>query len=352
MALSKIIRPVGFNLGGWLSQSPLTDDHVQNFIRKSDFQTIAQWGFNSIRLPIDGQWLFENEGRGKLSTKRLAFLKEVLNWSKEAGLLTILDLHQIPWHSFAKPELENLWKNDEDLDSFCGIWAELTNALKGVEAPLWFDLLNEPTANNSADWNKVASRVYKAIREEDPQRTVMIESTLWGSVLKLEDLVQAIQGPRLVYSFHFYLPMLVTHQKAPWWVDGKPYEETVAYPGPIPKAKEYLAQDLPPGTRAILEFENRVWNQEALREVLQPVARLSKEGHQLYCGEFGVYEKVARSTRLNWMKDVVGLFSELKVGWAYWNYKWLDFGIWPKTANGQTGPVDGEMLQILKKGIS
>ncbi|HEY5038727.1 MAG TPA: hypothetical protein VIJ93_06635, partial [bacterium] len=81
MALSKIIRPVGFNLGGWLSQSPLTDDHVQNFIRKSDFQTIAQWGFNSIRLPIDGQWLFENEGRGKLSTKRLAFLKEVLNWS-------------------------------------------------------------------------------------------------------------------------------------------------------------------------------------------------------------------------------------------------------------------------------
>ncbi len=141
---------------------------------------MADWGFNSVRLPVDGPWLFEDEGRGSLSKKRFALLKKILKWSGEAGLLTILDLHQVPWHSFAKPELDNLWKNEEDLNSFCQGWVELAQALKRVEAPIWFDVLNEPTARNSDDWNHVASRIYRVLRMEDPKRVIMIESALFG----------------------------------------------------------------------------------------------------------------------------------------------------------------------------
>jgi len=143
----------------------------------------------------------------------------------------------------------------------------------------------------------------------------------------------------------------VTHQGAPWWQDGKAYRERVAYPGPIPKAQDYLAGELPGMTRTVLEFENRNWNKEALRELMRPVEKLSKAGHKLYCGEFGVFEKAPRQARLNWTRDVTEILSELKVGWGYWNYKWLDFGIWPLVSAGQTGPLDQEMLQILQKGI-
>jgi endoglucanase len=100
-----------------------------------------------------------------------------------------------------------------------------------------------------------------------------------------------------------------------------------------------------------LEFENRVWDKQGLRDLLKPVEKLMKEGKNLYCGEFGVYERAPRESRLNWTRDVVDLFSDLKVGWGYWNYKWLDFGVWPKTADDKTGPLDGEMLGILQKGI-
>ena len=345
MSSSVFSRPVGVNLGGWLSQSPLSDSHIQNFIQKKDFKKIASWGFNSIRLPVDGQWLFDKKGTGDLSPKSFAFLKKIIGWASEAKLLTILDLHQVPWHSFARPELENLWKNGEDLDSFCRCWVELTRAFRKEKAPLWFDVLNEPTAVNSADWNRVAKKVVEAIRKENPQRKIMVESTFWGSVLRLEDLAGALEGPQLVYSFHFYLPMLVTHQGAPWWLDGKPYGEKVFYPGPIPKAKEYLSGKLPDSTRSVLEFENRVWNKDTLREILSPVRRLTKKGLDLYCGEFGVFEKVNRETRLNWTRDVVSLLSEAKAGWAYWNYKWLDFGLRPKAGN-RTGRLDDEMLQV------
>jgi endoglucanase len=345
------IRPVGFNLGGWLSQSTLEEGHVRSFIQEKDFKDIAGWGFNSVRLPVDAHWLFEKDGNGGLSAGRLEFLKKVLGWAQRAGLLTILDLHQTPCHSFAKPELENLWKSQKDLDSFCRSWAEVTRALEDVDAPIWFDVLNEPTAKESADWNRVALQVYGAIREEDPGRVVMIESTFWGSVYKLEDLAAAVKGPNLVYSFHFYLPMFVTHQQAHWWKPGLPYLERVTYPGALPKVKEYLAGKLPEETRWFLESENRVWNREALRELLHPVERLSKGGHRVYCGEFGVYERAPREARLNWTKDVVGLLSELKVGWAYWNYKWLDFGVVPEASKGVSGPLDEEMLRILQKGI-
>ncbi|HUO58641.1 MAG TPA: cellulase family glycosylhydrolase [bacterium] len=345
------IRPVGFNLGGWLSQSNLTDEHTQSFIQKEDFKTIAGWGFNSVRLPVDGPWLFEKEGKGKISTRKLAFLKGTIKWANDAGLLTILDMHQTPWHSFAKPELDNLWKNEKDLDRFCESWMELAHALKRNEAPLWFDILNEPTAQDSEDWNHVASRAFRALRLEDPKRVLVIEPTFWGSVFKLNDLVEAVRGPNLVYSFHLYLPMLVTHQGAPWWKDGEIYKERVDYPGPIPKIQEYLAKDLAPATRAILDYENREWNKEALRDVLKPVELLSKKGFYLHCGEFGVYEKAPRTARLNWTKDVVNLFSQMNVGWAYWNYKWLDFGVIPQAEGGKSGPLDQEMLRILQWGI-
>ena len=61
----KDIRPVGFNLGGWLSQSTLEDKHTKNFIKKEDFKTMAKWGFNSVRLPVDAPWLFEEGGEDR-----------------------------------------------------------------------------------------------------------------------------------------------------------------------------------------------------------------------------------------------------------------------------------------------
>jgi endoglucanase len=352
MASSITIRPVGFNLGGWISQSSLTDGHVRQFIRQSDFQKIAEWGFNSVRLPVDGRWLFENEGKGPLSKKNYEFLEKVLGWAADANLLTVLDLHQVVWHSFAKRELDNLWKSDEDLNSFCDVWAQLAGLLRGFKAPLWFDILNEPTTSDAADWNKVAQRVYTAIRKQDENRVVMVESAYWASVARLEELVEELQGPNLVYSFHFYSPMFVTHQKAPWWHEGKLYLEPVDYPGSVPKVQDYLARDLPPGTRRFLEDEGgQYWNIDALRGLLKPAEKLAKQGYKIYCGEFGVYEKAPRDARLNWTRDVVDLLAESRIGWAYWNYKWLDFGIWPKTHEGNTGPLDEEMLQILKKGI-
>jgi endoglucanase len=47
---------------------------------------------------------------------------------------------------------------------------------------------------------------------------------------------------RLVYTFHFYEPLIFTHQKAPWVPETYEYGQTVEYPAPSPDLTDFLAQ--------------------------------------------------------------------------------------------------------------
>ena len=43
----------GINLGGWLSQTELTREHMDTFITEEDFRKIKAMGLDHVRLPID-----------------------------------------------------------------------------------------------------------------------------------------------------------------------------------------------------------------------------------------------------------------------------------------------------------
>jgi aryl-phospho-beta-D-glucosidase BglC (GH1 family) len=344
---------VGFNLGGWMSQSPLTDVHVASFLKPSDFKTIAGWGFNSVRLPVDGAYLFSNGGRGTLRPERFAILKQALGWAWAERLHVVLDFHQCAWHSFADPNLTGLWTSSRDLSLFASQWEELSNALKKCEGPLWAELLNEPTACNPEDWNRAAKELARAVHQTDPERVLVVESTQWGAVDQLEALANAFSDPKVVLSFHFYEPIFFTHQRAPWWKDGGFFKEVMEYPGGVPRWKEFLSRtDLTPAGRSILEKRGPItWNREALRELLKPAFDLRKRGVPLYCGEFGVYEIAPQASRRAWIGDMMHLLGEMGAGWAYWNYKWLDFGVFAKTPEGGTTEADLEMVSTLQRGL-
>ena len=51
----------GLNIGGFFSQArEFSNKHLKNFITRKDIQTIKDWGFNIIRLPID-YFFFEKD---------------------------------------------------------------------------------------------------------------------------------------------------------------------------------------------------------------------------------------------------------------------------------------------------
>jgi endoglucanase len=348
----KTFRPCGFNLGGWLSQSPLTLEHAGAFIGPDDFRRIASWKFNSVRLPVDASWLWGPDGRGNLDPGRWAFLERVFRWAWDAGLLVLFDLHQCAWHSFAKKDEATLWDDPAALSAFAAQWEELAGRLRGAEGPLWAEVLNEPTAKDPEVWNHVAAELVRASRRGNPSLPLIVESTEWGSLRHLEALAGRLSGDGILLSFHYYEPMLFTHQRAPWWKVGSFYRDIVDYPGEPPRWRELLANgDLSCAERGLITRNGRFWDREAHRQSMEPAFALAQKGVPLYCGEFGVYEKVSRASRLAWTRDVVSLLKEMGAGWSYWNYKQLDFGVVGKAPEGNPEPVDMEMVSLLQEGL-
>ena len=43
----------GVNLGGWMSQCDYSKDRLDKFITEPDFEKIASWGMDHVRLPLD-----------------------------------------------------------------------------------------------------------------------------------------------------------------------------------------------------------------------------------------------------------------------------------------------------------
>ena len=73
----------GVNFGGWLSQSPLTPEHLQSFITEADFVAVKAAGFNTVRLPFNAKLVFSPEGA--LIAEGVAWLDQGLALAKAHG---------------------------------------------------------------------------------------------------------------------------------------------------------------------------------------------------------------------------------------------------------------------------
>ena len=338
----------GVNLGGWLSQAELSLAHVEEFIREENIQQIAEWGFDHIRVPIDYRLLRSKDPGTKEITKQdaVSVLRRLGEWVDRAGLWWILDLHETPSHSFDTPETNSLWKDSSAASHLSGFWIELLADI-GTRPNLMIDLLNEPAGGDPGNWNRLLTEAIAEIRRAAPDLWVMAESADKGDPAMIP-LLPGEPPEKCIYSFHFYEPLAFTHQLA-WWSDVLPYaREQQPYPGLM------RPTSLPVPDRFGCYFD-REWNKETLRNLLRPGAEWARErGVRLHCGEFGAYLLGPRADRYRWLEDVIELFLEFDIGWSYWSYKYMGFGVLydvaefarlPEYASG----MDPQLLKIISR---
>ena len=88
-------------------------------------------------------------------------------------------------------------------------------------------------------------------------------------------------------------------------------------------------------------------------EVVRPVADRGAElAAPVHCGEFGVYLAAPRDCRYSWLADVIATFQELGIGWCYWTYRDMGFGVAYPEARYADLPeyrsgVDDQLLDVL-----
>jgi endoglucanase len=265
--------------------------------RETDFQWMAEWGFDFARLPMDYREWTPADAPSRLDEESLADIDQAVEWGRKYGVHVSLNLHRAPGYTVARPpEKLNLWTDEEAQRQFDFQWSQFARRYRDVpSARLSFDLVNEPAKVDEAAYAKVVRRVVAAIRREDPDRLIISDGLRWGRepIMSLADL-------GIAQSTRGYDPMRLSHYKASW-IGGSEHWPEPTWP---------------------LRQGDKLYDRRWLRdEVFGPWRRLAAQGVGVHVGECGSYNKTPHEVVLRWMRDQLEIWQEAGFGWALWNLR-------------------------------
>jgi hypothetical protein len=287
----------------------------------------------------------EEENRPGVPNERgLEYIQRGLDWCHQNGLRVILDLHKAPGFSFNSYQTATLFDNVSQQERFLNLWEFLAKCLKGTSDFVAFELLNEIFLPDSTPWNRLLRQAVDRIRKIDIERLIVIGGNYFNSASELAHL-DILDDPNILYTFHFYEPMVVTHQKAHWEKALFDYNQSVDYPGVALALGKYLELH-PEYKQALAQYSGKHLDKSVLDEYVRPALDfVSNTGQVVYCGEYGVIELASMRTRVNWTRDFVSILRKNHIGRAFWSYKAMDFGLVDWTGK----VVNKELVKMISK---
>lgn len=232
----------GINLGGWMLQEPYLiefpanaqnqirvkietligkantdtfyDVYRANFIRKKDIDSLAAWGFNSIRLPMHYN-LFISPGDSNIFIEKgFTMIDSLLSWCETNHIYLILDMHAAPGGQGGDTAISDvvkdqplLWQSAGNKTKTVMLWRKLAERYKDKQWIGGYDLINESnysfnqSGENTTDLKSLYVRITDTIREVDSTHILFIEGNWFATDFN------AITPPwnsNMVYSFHKY----------------------------------------------------------------------------------------------------------------------------------------------------
>jgi len=279
------IRQKITDLIGEQSTNEFYSAYKTNGITKRDIDSLAVWGFNSVRLPMHYNLYTLPIEKEKVASNN-TWLEEgfvmtdsLLNWCAANKMHLILDLHAAPGgqgkdanisdYDTSKP---SLWESKSNQDKMVAFWKKIASRYKDNPWIGGYDIINEPNWNfsgtnqNGCDevlnvpLRELQIRITKAIREVDTNHLVIIEGNCWGNNYKG---IFPLWDENMALSFHKY------------WS----YNDAAS----IKEITDYRR-----------DYNVPIW-----------------------LGESGENSNV-------WFKDVISLVESNNIGWAFWPMKKID----------------------------
>ncbi|MCM1084003.1 MAG: glycoside hydrolase family 5 protein [Clostridium sp.] len=307
----------GVDLGGWLSQCSHEKAHYDSFISRSDIDKIASWGLDHVRLPIDYD-LVEDDN-GNVIEGGYSYIDSAIEWCGGAGLKLVLDLHKTAGFSFDKGEGESGFFDSEALqERFYILWERLAKRYGKYHERVAFELLNEVTDREFIGaWNDIVGKCVPKIRAIAPDTTIIVGSYGNNSPDALPELVLP-DDSNMVLSFHCYDPLEFTHQGGVW-VEGMSPDFRMAFD------------------------EKKITEEFFVECFAKAIETAKKYDVPLYCGEYGVIDRVKPQDVLKWYKAINSAFNQFGISHCAWSYKQMDFGL----SDEWISPVIEELVKYL-----
>ncbi len=261
------------------------DAWLANHCRKADIDSLASWGFNSVRLPMHYNLYtlpVDEEpvaGQNTWLTKGFTLTDSLLAWCKAVQIYLILDLHAAPGGQGTDAAISDrdttkpsLWQSEAAQQKTIALWRRLADRYKNESWIGGYDLINEtnwgfekPSDKNgceektNAPLKALLQSISKAIRQVDTNHIIFIEANCWANnyagIFPLWD-------SNMVVSFHKY------------------------------------------------------WNNNDIASIQKFLEIREQQNVPIWMGESGENSNV-------WFRTAIQLLEENKIGWAWWPLKKL-----------------------------
>ena len=188
----------------------------ENHFTKRDVDSLASWGFNSIRVPLHYN-LFTlpiqeepTAGENTWLEDGFSIVDNVLDWAKPHNMYVILDLHAAPGGqgrntdiSDYDPNKPSLWESEQNKSKTVALWRKIAERYKDNEWIGGYDLLNETNWDlpEGKDLKDLFVRITNAIREVDDKHIIIIEGNDYAN--NFTGLLPPWDD-NMAYSFHKY----------------------------------------------------------------------------------------------------------------------------------------------------
>jgi hypothetical protein len=259
------------------------DAWLSGFITKADIDSMAAWGFNSVRLPMHYNlytppvWEEKDSSKNTFLEKGFALTDNLLKWCKANRIYLILDLHAAPGGQGADIPISDrdvtkpsLWASAANRNKTIALWTELAKRYAKEEWIGGYDLINETNfgftdasdkngcnEKQNVELKTLLTDITKAIRAVDQKHMIFIEGNCWANNY---NGMFPLWDNNIAVSFHKY------------------------------------------------------WNYNT-KEAIQGFLKIRDEQNvPLWLGETGENSNV-------WFTDAITLLEEHKIGWAWWPLK-------------------------------
>jgi endoglucanase len=192
------------------------DAWLANHVTKKDIDSLAKWGFNSIRLPMHYNLFtlsIEDEpvtGENTWLNKGFDMVDNLLDWCESNNMYLILDLHGAPGGQGANAAISDydatkpsLWESVDNRNKTVALWRKLAERYKDEPWIGGYDLLNEVnwTLPGNTQLKALYQEITNSIREVDTNHIIFIEGNSFAN--DFSGLTPA-WDTNMVYSFHKY----------------------------------------------------------------------------------------------------------------------------------------------------
>jgi endoglucanase len=316
----------GVNLGNAL-EAPVEGEWGM-VLQEEYFTLIREAGFNTVRVPIRWSAHAEADPPYTIDVNFFERVDWVIDQALRNELNVVINMHHYD-EIFEEPNRHQT--------RFTEIWKSIAQRYKNTPTQVYYELLNEPHGNlTQTRWEKLMAETILAIRRIDNTHTIIVGGADWGGINGLFSLNLPEGDKNLICTFHFYDPMLFTHQGAEW-VSVEYSTLNVVWPGP-PKV------EVKPNPEA--EKTNWVYtwfsqynffpyetNPAGPKPIVSTFDWARRTRNRLDCpvwlGEFGAYGKADMQSRINWTSFVREKAESFDIPWAYWEFG-AGFGIYDR----------------------